>query len=179
MSADQSPTTLLSEAPIIDADEPHTEDIGALSLPSPIAPTDTLPPSSTPSIHTFTLLTAAPSTTTTVTPDVLKAFNLHNAARKAKGIPALAYDKNLETGARQWAQNLANNIHSLQHSTSQQRPNQGENLYWASGGGAVNSPCASGTQAWLDEARFYTGQKTGESAKGVIGHYSESFSFFF
>ena len=167
----------LPEAPIIDEVEKEVEDLEAQSLPHPVAKDES--ESAGPGGFGLFLMAAPPSANTVnVTPDVLKALNLHNNARRGKGVGPLAYDKNLEAGARQWAEHLANNVRSLQHSTGAQRPNQGENLYWASGGNFAKEPCASGTQSWLDEAKFYTGQKTGDPAKGVIGHYSEFFFFF-
>jgi hypothetical protein len=61
--------------------------------------------------------------------DQQEGLRLHNAARLAKGAPALQWDTTLEANAKAWAVTIADKD-LLVHSTSSQRPNQGENLAW-------------------------------------------------
>ncbi|GCE29250.1 hypothetical protein KDA_47340 [Dictyobacter alpinus] len=61
----------------------------------------------------------------------------HNAYRSEVGInaPALQWSSDLAAGAQKWADNLATNIHDLQHSDSSARPGLGENIAMESKGG--------------------------------------------
>ena len=59
--------------------------------------------------------------------DENEALRLHNEARAKKGLPALAWDATLASHALAWAKsNAANN--KMEHSSGDQRPNEGENL---------------------------------------------------
>lgn len=62
--------------------------------------------------------------------DENEAFRLHNQARATKNIPSLTWDDNLANNARVWAQELARRG-KMEHSSGDQRPNQGENLAFA------------------------------------------------
>ncbi|KAK0702598.1 CAP domain-containing protein [Apiosordaria backusii] len=137
----------LPSPPVIEREEPApipSEE----ETPEPIfVSSATPPPSDNTSSFFITAAAIPPTKTITVTPDVLAAFNLHNSARRSN-----------------------NNVGRLQHASN---TGQGENLYWASGGGFAKEPCANGTKSWLEEGSWYTGQKVGEPAKGVIGHYTQ------
>lgn len=165
MSTEQAQESLAS--PLLLAEEEPTaapdSAISALALPEPVEATEDNDSESAPQPHGFGIAAAAAPT---VSGDVLAALNLHNKYRAAKKVPNLSYDKNLEKDAQNWANHLARNVKKLQHASG---TGQGENLYWASGGGSA----LKGTQAWLDEGKWYTGQKVGEPAKGVIGHYTQ------
>ncbi|KAK4195938.1 CAP domain-containing protein [Triangularia verruculosa] len=153
----------LPTPPIIDGDEPT-----AASSETETPSETILIAASTPPPTAFSI-SAAPKPIT-VTPDVLAAFKLHNTARRSKNVPPLAYDISLEASARQWAQHLAKTVGKLQHATN---TGQGENLYWASGGNFAKEPCTNATKSWLDEGRWYSGQKVGEPTRGVVGHYTQ------
>lgn len=58
------------------------------------------------------------------------ALKVHNDGRAAKGLAPLAWDDELTQHAQQWADHLAQ-IDQMEHSTGDQRPNEGENLAWA------------------------------------------------
>ncbi|VBB80549.1 Putative pathogenesis-related protein [Podospora comata] len=111
----------------------------------------------------------APSNATNPS-DILKALTLHNSLRRSRNIPPLIYDKFLEDSARQWAENLAKNIGKLQHAAD---TSQRENIYWVSGGGIEKEPCVNATRSWLNEGRWYRGQKVGGRAEGATGHYTQ------
>jgi uncharacterized protein YkwD len=102
--------------------------------------------------------------------DQQKALDMHNSKRKAKGLKPLAWDANLAAQATKYAQHLAK-LSKMQHSTGDQRPNQGENL--AAGSALGGNPLERGTKMWLDEEKNYHGQKIGEGNFGSYGHYSE------
>lgn len=69
------------------------------------------------------------SVTTALGPDQQKALNAHNNKRKEKSLQLLTWDTQLATNATKYAQHLAK-IGKLEHSSGDQRPNQGENLAW-------------------------------------------------
>ncbi|KAK0666362.1 CAP domain-containing protein [Cercophora samala] len=106
----------------------------------------------------------------TLSQDILTALTLHNSLRRSRNIAPLNYDKSLQDSARQWAEHLAKNVGKLEHATD---IDQGENIYWASGGGFEKEPCANATRSWLNEGRWYTGQRVGDPAQGVIGHFTQ------
>jgi uncharacterized protein YkwD len=59
--------------------------------------------------------------------DQEKALSLHNDKRREKDLEPLTWDDDLANQATQYAQYLAD-IGELQHSSGDQRPDQGENL---------------------------------------------------
>lgn len=95
----------------------------------------------------------------------------HTARSAAPGIsrPPLSWSSDLAASAQAWANNLASANNGLHHSTGDQRPNQGENLYWVSAGGTL----ADAAQAWVNESSNYSGQKIGEGNFGAYGHYTQ------
>lgn len=107
-----------------------------------------------------------------LSPDQQNALNAHNNKRKAKGVSPLAWDAQLAKNATAYAQHLAQ-IGKMEHSSGDQRPNQGENLAWASPAGAT--PLAMAANMWLDEEKNYHGEPIGQGNFGSYGHYSQSF----
>ncbi|KAL8397891.1 hypothetical protein RB594_004554 [Gaeumannomyces avenae] len=101
--------------------------------------------------------------------DEQKALDAHNAARAAVGQKPLAWDAGLAADAKSWAQNLVS-VGSLQHSTSGQRGDQGENLYWQS---HDKTPCKNAADSWASEASLYGGQPVGQGDFAAYGHYTQ------
>ncbi|KAI0839525.1 glycoside hydrolase family 128 protein [Hypoxylon sp. FL0890] len=104
-----------------------------------------------------------------LSPDQQKALDLHNNKRKSKGLKPLAWDNQLAKNATEYAKHLAA-IGKLEHSSGDQRPNQGENLAWAS---STNTPLAMSAQMWLDEEKNYHGEPIGQGNFGSYGHYTQ------
>ncbi|EJT69454.1 hypothetical protein GGTG_13073 [Gaeumannomyces tritici R3-111a-1] len=101
--------------------------------------------------------------------DEQKALDAHNAARAAVGQKPLAWDAGLAADAKSWAQNLVS-VGSLQHSTSGQRGDQGENLYWQS---HDKTPCKNAADSWASEVSLYGGQPVGQGDFAAYGHYTQ------
>lgn len=105
--------------------------------------------------------------------DQKQALKIHNQAREAASQrssvarPALAWNPHLATLAEQWAKHLAADNTGLKHSMSEERPGQGENLYWLSAGGTLSDA----SQSWVTEA--YHGEKIGEGKFESYGHYTQ------
>lgn len=87
--------------------------------------------------------------------------------------PDLIWDAHLAAAAEQWAQHLVAQGAGLQHSTGDQRPGQGENLYWQSAGGTL----ANASQSWVNEDKDYHGEKIGEGNFEAYGHYTQVCAF--
>ncbi|KAK9420530.1 putative Glycoside hydrolase family 128 protein [Seiridium unicorne] len=102
-------------------------------------------------------------------PDQQKALGAHNTKRKAKGLKALIWDTQLAKNATAYAQHLAQ-IGKLEHSSGDQRPNQGENLAWAS---ASSTPLLMSANMWLGEEKNYHGEPIGQGDFGSYGHYTQ------
>ena len=73
----------------------------------------------------------------------LKAHNEKRALHK--DTQPLEWDDGLAGMAKVWADHMMK-IGEMKHSTNQQRPDQGENLYWSSRGTA--STCTEAVKAW-------------------------------
>ncbi|KAI0097262.1 glycoside hydrolase family 128 protein [Nemania sp. FL0031] len=101
--------------------------------------------------------------------DQQKALNAHNDKRKAKGLKPLAWDNQLAQNATTYAKHLAQ-IGKLEHSSGDQRPNQGENLAWAS---ASSDPLLMSANMWLGEEKNYHGEPIGQGDFGSYGHYTQ------
>ncbi|CAJ2507690.1 Uu.00g088760.m01.CDS01 [Anthostomella pinea] len=112
---------------------------------------------------------AAFSIAATLGPDQQNALNAHNQKRKGKGLPALAWDSQLASNAESYAKHLAQ-IGKLEHSAGDQRPNQGENLAWAS---ASSTPLVMSANMWLAEEKDYHGEPIGQGDFGSYGHYTQ------
>ncbi|KAI1387875.1 glycoside hydrolase family 128 protein [Hypoxylon trugodes] len=104
-----------------------------------------------------------------LSPDQQNALNIHNNKRKAKGLKPLIWDNQLAKNAEAYAKHLAQ-IGKLEHSSGDQRPNQGENLAAASGS---NTPLAMAANMWLDEEKNYHGEPIGQGNFGSYGHYTQ------
>ncbi|KAL8682678.1 MAG: hypothetical protein Q9186_001274 [Xanthomendoza sp. 1 TL-2023] len=108
--------------------------------------------------------------------DEKKALNIHNQARhdasQSSGHkrPDLRWDDNLAKQARAYAQYLCKANKGLQHSSGDQRPNQGENLYWSKPNGSLEAA----SKGWMNEKKDYHGEKIGEGNFGAYGHYTQA-----
>ncbi|RYC64356.1 hypothetical protein CHU98_g1845 [Xylaria longipes] len=109
------------------------------------------------------------SATTALSQDQENALNAHNEKRKAKGLNPLIWDSQLAKNAEEYAKHLAQ-IGKLQHSSGDQRPDQGENLAWAS---ASSTPLAMSADMWLAEEKNYHGEPIGQGDFGSYGHYTQ------
>ncbi|KAH6643332.1 CAP domain-containing protein [Truncatella angustata] len=101
--------------------------------------------------------------------DQQKALDAHNNKRKGKGLQPLAWDAQLANNATAYAQHLAK-IGKMEHSSGDQRPNQGENLAWASASG---TPLIMSANMWLNEEKNYHGEPIGQGNFGSYGHYTQ------
>jgi uncharacterized protein YkwD len=100
-------------------------------------------------------------------------LNLQNNGRKGKNLNPLQWDDHLAQEAQKWANHLAQ-IGKMEHSTGDQRPNQGENLFWGMASpGPYKNPYTNAAKGWMDEAKNYHGEKIGEGNFGSYGHYSK------
>ncbi|KAI0434183.1 glycoside hydrolase family 128 protein [Xylaria sp. FL1042] len=102
-------------------------------------------------------------------PDIQNALEAHNHRRKAKGLNPLTWDHQLAQNAETYAKHLAK-IGKLEHSSGDSRPNQGENLAWAS---VSNTPLAQAAHMWLAEEKNYHGEPIGQGDFGSYGHYTQ------
>ncbi|KAL8924400.1 MAG: hypothetical protein Q9172_002702 [Xanthocarpia lactea] len=111
-----------------------------------------------------------------MTEDEKKALQIHNQARRdaskssGHGRPDLVWDNKLEKDAIAYAEHLCRANKGLQHSSGDQRPNQGENLYWSKPNGSLEAA----SKGWMDEKKNYHGQKIGEGDFGSYGHYTQA-----
>ncbi|KAL8667848.1 MAG: hypothetical protein Q9202_000313 [Teloschistes flavicans] len=107
--------------------------------------------------------------------DQNNALRIHNDARneatQQSGHPraTLVWDDQLANDATAYAQHLASANQGLQHSSGDQRPNAGENLYWSKPNGSM----ADASQGWVNEKQNYHGEKIGEGDFGSYGHYTQ------
>ena len=104
------------------------------------------------------------------TPDQQSALDLHNQARSQVGVPPLTWDDTLAANATAYAHVLAQTPGQLTHSDGSTRPDQGENLFYASGGGTT---FVTATQAWLDEKNNYHGEPIPQGDFERYGHYTQ------
>ncbi|KAI0154443.1 glycoside hydrolase family 128 protein [Xylariaceae sp. FL1272] len=103
-------------------------------------------------------------------PDQQKALDVHNNGRKGKNLKPLVWDSNLANNAEVYAKHLAQ-IGKLEHSSGDQRPNQGENLAWASA--SNGTPLQMAANMWMGEAKNYHGEPIGQGDFGSYGHYTQ------
>ena len=105
--------------------------------------------------------------------DQEQGLRIHNQGRLGKRLLPLQWDAKLAADAQKWAEHLAHDVGHMQHSTSDQRPNAGENLFWAwASPGPYQDPYAHAAQSWMNEAAKYHGEKIGEGNLADYGHYS-------
>jgi len=106
-----------------------------------------------------------------------QAVAIHNAARQDANAAHggnrqdLVWDTKLANDAAQWAQHLAA-IDSLDHSSDESRPGEGENLSSYSGTNATAS-LAIGAQQWANEKSSYSGETIGQGDFEAWGHYTQ------
>lgn len=106
--------------------------------------------------------------------DQQTALNIQNQGRKNKGLASLQWDDKLASDAQNWANHLAHEVGHMQHSTSAQRPNQGENLFWGwASPGPYKEPYMHAAQGWMNEAAKYHGESIGQGNLSDYGHYSK------
>lgn len=79
--------------------------------------------------------------------DQTQALKLHNDARAAKGVPALAWDATLASAAAAYAKQLADSG-KFEHSPGSSRPGQGENLAYQYSSKPITNPISQGVQRW-------------------------------
>ncbi|MCA1748931.1 MAG: CAP domain-containing protein [Sphingomonadales bacterium] len=100
-------------------------------------------------------------------------IEVHNAARRAVGVPALTWDAGLARDARIYAEELARD-ERFDHSPSSTREGQGENLWMGTRGAYTFAEMAGG---WVDERRhFRRGRFPDNSTSGDwldVGHYTQ------
>jgi hypothetical protein len=106
-----------------------------------------------------------------LTTDQAAALRLHNTFRAKKNLTALSWDTTLAKNAQVWAKNLTAGG-QLVHSTSQQRPGQGENLAYIWSTNTIPNPMYIGTQGWLDEYKKYNNEVIPQGNFAEYGHYS-------
>ncbi|KAI1097599.1 glycoside hydrolase family 128 protein [Jackrogersella minutella] len=104
-----------------------------------------------------------------LSPDQQKALDIHNNKRKTKGLKPLTWDNQLTKNAEGYAKHLAA-IGKLEHSPGDQRPNQGENLAWAS---SSSTPLTMAANLWIGEEKNYHGEPIGQGDFGSYGHYTQ------
>ncbi|TGJ83598.1 hypothetical protein E0Z10_g5161 [Xylaria hypoxylon] len=109
------------------------------------------------------------SATTALGADQQKALDAQNDKRKSKGLKPLAWDNQLANNAEAYAKHLVQ-IGKLEHSSGDQRPNQGENLAWFS---ASSTPLLGSANMWLAEEKNYHGEPIGQGNFGSYGHYTQ------
>lgn len=98
-------------------------------------------------------------------------LKVHNAARRAVGVPALRWSAKLARYARAWANRLARQ-QTLQHRPPSGRWKQlyGENLAMAGGSNPIANYGAVGSRQWLGEKRRY---RHGQRSLAGVGHYTQ------
>ncbi|KAI9713372.1 MAG: hypothetical protein M1812_006650 [Candelaria pacifica] len=127
------------------------------------------------------MVSSTPLSTRAIGQEQTAALNLHNNARAEHCQPpnscVLQWDPTLEQQAKAWAEHLAQigtDITTASHSTSDQRPGEGENLseWWSSQAGAV-PPLSQAVQGWLNEESNYHGEAIGQGDFQSYGHYTQ------
>ncbi|KAK4967524.1 hypothetical protein LTR66_011948 [Elasticomyces elasticus] len=105
--------------------------------------------------------------------DRTQALELVNTSRARHGVPDLKWDEGLSQNATGWAQHLVDGVGHLEHSTGEQRPGQGENLYWKWTSNGEKGTFADAMQGWLNEEQKYHGEAIGEGNFADWGHYTQ------
>ena len=108
--------------------------------------------------------------------DVVLALKVHNDSRKEVGVNLIEWSEELSKDAKNYAETLAKNNKGLVHSESNNRPGQGENLYYAwSSSEKTETPLNDASVAWYNEIKDYKYAEIGSSLNEgvVIGHYTQ------
>ena len=105
--------------------------------------------------------------------DKAAAMKIHNDARAEVGVSALTWSDDLAADAATWAKNMADK-ETMYHSENDQRPGQGENLYYTTATDKERSG-RNASQAWYNEIQLYTYAPVGSGQNnfGAIGHYTQ------
>jgi len=98
-----------------------------------------------------------------------------------QGTPEMQWDEELAKNAMEWADNLAKeslatNDVVFEHSTSQQRPGAGENLFWMVGADEGTKFCEAANKAWYDEIKdwdFGTAAARPPAQFADVGHFTQ------
>merc|ERR1712013_450545 len=103
-------------------------------------------------------------------------LNVHNEFRSGHVSTAnLTYNVDLAKQAYEYACHLATVVGKLEHAKSEDRPNQGENLYWQWSSKDENlvatNVTAPAAQAWYSEIEDYN--FTDHTKTGVVGHFTQ------
>lgn len=125
------------------------------SAPPPIAPNQPL------------TLPVLPAPTSIEPPLLSGILAAHNRARRAVGVPDLAWSQELSRTAQGWAEKLRAMQCEMRHSRA---TGLGENLTWASGQ-HLRPEAVVGI--WLQEARSYNPTTGRCAAGGICGHYTQ------
>lgn len=99
----------------------------------------------------------------------------HNAFRSGhQDTPDMTYNVDLAFQAYEYACHLATVEKRLVHSANDDRPNQGENLYWQWSTQDINlvADNDNAAQSWYSEIEDYNFTSPDEST-GVIGHFTQ------
>ncbi|KAH7251191.1 CAP domain-containing protein [Fusarium tricinctum] len=104
--------------------------------------------------------------------DDKESLRLHNEARKKVNVKALVWDYKLEAAALTWARKIAK-AGKMKHSESKDRSGQGENLAYAYSSSGFKNPITAGTKAWLNEKKYYKGEKIPKGNFTQYGHYTQ------
>ncbi|KAK9776154.1 hypothetical protein SCAR479_07060 [Seiridium cardinale] len=107
-----------------------------------------------------------------LTLDQSVALKTQNDVRQQKNLTLLAWDATLVQDAQTWANYLAK-IDNMQHSTSDQRPNEGENLAYAWSSNGVKYPLTLGAQGWMAEEKNYHNEIIPQGDFASYGHYTQ------
>lgn len=101
-----------------------------------------------------------------ISPDKRNALEVHNRARRSQNLQPLQWDQKLCDAAARWARHLATE-RKFHHSHDS---GHGENLFWIS---SSSAPYLAAARDWIDEAKYYHGERIGEGDMASYGHYSE------
>lgn len=104
--------------------------------------------------------------------DIDEAMLVHNNARSDVGVEDLKWSSSLANDAKVWADKMAKE-EEMYHSENDERPGQGENLYYSSGTDSI-TPARNASGAWYNEIELYTYSTigSGENDFYAIGHYT-------
>ena len=104
--------------------------------------------------------------------DIDEAMLIHNNARSDVGVEDLKWSSSLANDAKEWANKMARE-EEMYHSENDERPGQGENLYYSSDTDSI-TPAKNASGAWYQEIELYTYSTTGSDENDfyAIGHYT-------
>jgi hypothetical protein len=103
-----------------------------------------------------------------------KALVKHNQLRALHhDIPSMVLSDDLNDQAQAWANHLVK-IGSMNHSTSSQRPNQGENLSWKmdSRGVSLEAAAIGACESWYNEIKDFDWINY-RNHTDVVGHFTQ------